>query len=1445
MQWSFPAAFLLALGVVPLILLLNSLRPKGPKLRVTALFLLEKVLRERPVGKRLGWLWHKNLPLVLQLLGALVLIAALADPALLGLGTAGRDVVAVVDLSGSMKARGESGSRFDQARSNLVSLINDIGAADRMMIIGAAAQPQVLQPFTTDRARLRAVAAELEPTDGAAPVKEAVLLAHSFLTEDGSDRVVVISDGAFEGIETLPWKSSYLELSQVAGGTDNVAIVGFQLRRLLGKDREYEIMVAVRNYTERPIRAPLLITIADQIVKRVLVTLRPLAREVFVYPYRGDLRGRATALLAVQDDFSTDDRGYLSFPEMRPTRVLYVGDGNPFFDRLFRYFPQITVARMDRLPQDRLTEQVAAYDVVVVDGVPAPPLTQGNFVLINTVPEGLPLRVVGRHERPRTIATADQDPLGKGLRLEDLYVKEALTLSGTGDGVALVQGANGPLIYAVESEGLKALVFAFDLQQSDLPFRVSFPLLMRNVFAWFRPRASEFPASQVAAGLPFTVPLRSKEDELRLRKPSGVMKTIAAPAMSATFDDTSEVGFYRFTGQHHEGEFAVNLFSEEESHIRPSYGSAVTGKTPGSATVQRIASALSLWPTFLVIVLLLLVFESFLAYRNRQSVYPLLLRLPALAVVVLALVNPRVFHKTNELDVVMGIDLSHSVGEASRERALRVVEQSERFLSPKVRLGVFSFAERPQWEFQPTAELPPFDLSLPDDRHTTDLAAALQGALAELSESRQGRVFLVSDANENKGNVRGLTALLRSHGVSVWSYPVSLSDGSNEVYLSDLVLPAAVNSGDTFEVKAALESIQTSLARVKLIRNGRVVADQEMTLNPGTNWLSFTESSSNRGSVTYEVLVEARGDSLPENNLLQGIVDVKGPARVLYIQGTAESRRFMAEALRVQGYEVVETVPESAKLTLPELSSYDLLIIDNVPAYRLSQVRMQRIERFVKDLGGGLIVLGGAKSYGAGGYYKSPLESVLPVEMRPPVRLELPHVALLFVVDKSGSMGGGPVGTTKLDLAKAATMASAELLNPTDELGVLAFDAELEWIVPFQSASEAEAIAERVATLKSDGGTNLHKAMVEGKRVLSGKAAAIKHVLVLSDGLTEKGDMVELVREMAQGRMTVSTVSIGGDADMALMTRIAQAGKGRSYVTVDPRTIPQIFTTETLMISRELLVEKTVKPSVADPGGPMSGLSNQPLPSIRGYVLTHPKPSAEVHLMAEDDPLLVSWRYGLGRVYAFTSDLSGRWGQAWVAWPSFPQWAGQMARLAVKKVSEDRMRTQFVREGDSVRAVVDLFSPENRPVNQLELKGLLTGSDEKLREESFRQIAPGRYEARFTAPPRGINLLTVVQQNRAAGELASSSTVPFIVPFSKEYSELTADAPLLQELARETGGEVLYDETLEEGLERLFAPGDGRPDSTQGTWWHLAALSLTLFLVDLAARTFTHRYGTA
>src|SRR4029453_7867405 len=146
-------------------------------------------------------------------------------------------------------------------------------------------------------------------------------------------------------------------------------------------------------------------------------------------------------------------------------------------------------------------------------------------------------------------------------------------------------------------------------------------------------------------------------------------------------------------------------------------------------------------------------------------------------------------------------------------------------------------------------------------------------------------------------------------------------------------------------------------------------------------------------------------------------------------------------------------------------------------------------------------------------------------------------------------------------------------------------------------------------------------------RGIATKQAANKHVIGVPDGLTDKADFHGLVQRMARDGITVSTVSVGNDPAVQLMADIAKEGKGKGYVALDPRTIPQIFTTEKLPISRDLLVEKLVTPSIVASVGPLKGIAQGNLPSLRGYVLTYPKPRAELLMKADTDPLLVSWRY--------------------------------------------------------------------------------------------------------------------------------------------------------------------------------------------------------------------------
>jgi Ca-activated chloride channel homolog len=1441
MVWAVPYALLLFFGAVPLILFLHSLKPKGFKVNTTTLFLWERVLKQRPLATRIGWLFRKNLLLILQILAAGLLIAALAGPSLLHFGAPSGDMVVVVDLSASMKAKGPLGTRFEAARREFLSLVDALSSGQKMMLIGAGAQPRLIVPFTANKQRLRDAGRNLVATDVSGRIKEAILFAHAFLKRGRPDHVVVISDGAFTGAEDFARQAAHLRFIKVDGGRDNVGIVGFEVRRYANRSSQYEVMVHVRNFTAKAIRAPLILTLGDTTLVQELVDIEPDGRRVLIYPLKGSLRGTLAARLEIDDDFATDNRAYLAVSDAPPVRLLYVGPGNPFLSSLLRFFPnvQVTVTQPGDPEASHFENQ---YDLVIFDRVPAPALTQGNFILINTVGPNLPLQVQGKGRNPRIIAPVTKHPITDGLSLADLQVRESLRVAVSGDGVVLARSPESPMLVALERGKLRVLFIAFDLMASDLPLRVAFPILFHNAIEWFQPQRAEFPAQKVQAGTPFALRLPVGDGDLEITIPSGKKEQLKVATSPLLFTDTFEAGLYSYKSASRQGYFAVNLFDEDESQITSRLNmSAANAGGRSQESSGATVTGFSLWPSLLVGVLMLLALELFLAFRSGVSLYPIVARGVALAALVLALVNPRIFKTTNALDVVLGVDLSRSVGQEGREKAREILEAASRNQSPETRTGLLMFGRSPEWEFLPRHNFPVADFAARLDREETDIQAALQAALAQVGEDRQGKILLLSDGNENRGETARVIPLLRSQGAQVWTLPVSLSRGRNEIYLSDLILPRRVDSAEGFEIIGKIESLRDAPAKVKLLRDGFLAREQQVQLKAGANQVNFHENLKERGSHTYELLVEARDDTLAENNLLQGVVEVQGPPRVLLLSAQRESQRVLSRVLQVQGYAVVESAPEGNPLTLPELSSFDLVILDNVPAFQLSYAKMETIEKYVRDLGGGLLVIGGSQSYGAGGYYRTPLERVLPVDMRPPARLDLPHVALLFVLDKSGSMGAGPEGSTKLDLAKAAAIAAADVMNPTDQVGILSFDAAWDWTLPFRPVGKGEWISEGLASLQSDGGTDLYKAMIEAHRGIATKQAAIKHVIVLSDGLTDKADFHGLVQRMARDAITVSTVSVGNDADVQLMADIAKDGKGRGYVALDPRTIPQIFTTETLLISRDLLVEKLVTPSVVSSVGPLKGIAQGNLPSLRGYVLTYPKARAELLMKADTDPLLVSWRYGLGRVMAFTSDLSGRWGKEWVAWQGFAQWASQLARDTLRKLIETRNRTDFQPEGESVKVMADLVSKDGNFLNHLKLKGNVTAPNQTTQEQIFQQTAPGRYEGKFTPSQRGIHFLTMYADGKAGEAPLPVVTVPYVAPYPKEYRELKPNMGLLSRLAEETGGEMLDPDKIAEGVKRLYTPTPGKGRRGQETWWPLAGLGLFFFLADLVLRSWPRK----
>ena len=330
---------------------------------------------------------------------------------------------------------------------------------------------------------------------------------------------------------------------------------------------------------------------------------------------------------------------------------------------------------------------------------------------------------------------------------------------------------------------------------------------------------------------------------------------------------------------------------------------------------------------------------------------------------------------------------------------------------------------------------------------------------------------------------------------------------------------------------------------------------------------------------------------------------------MLLVDSQSDQINELRWALEQQGLLVQTRPTEGIPQTLMELQRFDCVILSNVPATAMTLQQMEILRTYVQDLGGGLVMLGSDQSFGLGGYYKTTLEEILPVRSNFEKEKEKPNLAMVLVIDKSGSMGG-----QKIELAKDAAKGTVELLSPSDQIGVVAVDGASYWISELHSAADKAFVMDRVSTLEASGGTNIYPGLNDAYEALQATSAKLKHVILMTDGHSTPGDYEGIVRDLVAARITLSTVACGTEADQKLLEELAQTGGGRYYLCEDPRSVPQIFAKETMTASKSAINELPFLPQLIRPTPVLNGLELDTAPFLLGYVVTRPKPTSEVIL---------------------------------------------------------------------------------------------------------------------------------------------------------------------------------------------------------------------------------------
>jgi len=818
-------------------------------------------------------------------------------------------------------------------------------------------------------------------------------------------------------------------------------------------------------------------------------------------------------------------------------------------------------------------------------------------------------------------------------------------------------------------------------------------------------------------------------------------------------------------------------------------------------------------------------------HLSRKQIASGILRSLLILVLGLALADPKQMRHSDQVNVFFCLDISESIPVDQRLKAEAFIEQAAAAMQAEDQAGLIVFGRHPAVEVSLKKNFEAPNIKSIVDPHNTNIHDALQLAIGRLPRQGKNKIVLFSDGNENMPGSRNMAYLAGSLGVEIYPVPLATWFGQNEAFIKSLETPSDVALETPFEIRLVVISSVKNSGELLMVKNGSLLVRQPIALKAGTNVITLADTLSEPGLYLYKAVINFADDTFFQNNEGLSFTNGTRKARILYLTDKVPGSNHVIEALRVQGLDIdpqhIKNIPGS----LHGFVDYNAVILDNVSGRSISFSTMEQIERYVKDTGGGLIMLGGDTSFGAGYYKQTPVEKALPVFMDTPTDIKLSELYLIFVIDKSSSMTSSYKDKSKLEMAKIAAFSSIEMLSPIDSVGIVTFDTEFSWTVPITSAGERQKIAEYLSRIKEGGGTDLYPALKDVQKVLDPITAGRKHVIILSDGETQEADFQSLVQAMHTSGISISTVSIGQGANITLMRSIAEWGMGRSYYTDDPSSIPKIFTSETKIISKKTITEKTLQPVVNISDEILHGLGNERLPAIYGQVITYPKPGAKLLIETEQGPLMAAWQYGLGRSVAFTSDLSNRWGKDWVNWTHYGKFLSQMVKWVQRKETGRQFAAAIDRQGQKRNFIVDVTTAQNRFVNYLELNAnilLPSGNDQTV---AMEQIAPGRYAAAFPAEEIGAYYFSVYSSS--GEDAATPRTFGFGIPYTEEFNSTTVNEGLLKDLAATTNGELLSIDNISADL---FKNRSDIKQSATPIWPYLIVVFLLLLIADVAAR---------
>ncbi|MCK6475485.1 MAG: glutamine amidotransferase [Phycisphaerales bacterium] len=869
-------------------------------------------------------------------------------------------------------------------------------------------------------------------------------------------------------------------------------------------------------------------------------------------------------------------------------------------------------------------------------------------------------------------------------------------------------------------------------------------------------------------------------------------------------------------------------------------------------------------PVWLLLIPILGVLAWWMGRRSLAGLGPvtrwvaLVARLVVICLIAGAMAEPQWRTEAQDVSVTVIVDASESIPASVQKDIDRYVEEvaasgRER---PTDRLGLLTIAKDSFVQSLPSDKTDRLERQHVGALDGTNLAAGVRLAMAVVPPDAANRLLIISDGNETSGSVVQTAEAARAQGIPIDVLPLKYNYQS-EVLVDRLIAPSTARMGENVALRVVLQATAPTRGLLSILMNGQPVdldpdspaLGTAVELKAGPNVLSVPIRTREAGAQKFEAFFEPEigsggqviGDAVLQNNRAESITFVSGEGKVLVIREVAEDAAQLVEALTEARIATDVRTAEQMPATLPELASFDAIVLVNEPVDLFSLQQQEDLKQYVNDIGGGLVMVGGPRSFGAGGWIGSPLEDALPIRLDPPQKRQMPRGALALCIHSVEIPEG-------VYLGKKICESAVNALSRLDLIGINEFRMAtgVDWVYPLSEVGDGTAAKRAIQNLEFGDMPDFSPSLELALKSLVAAPAGQKHMIVISDG-DPSPPSTQLLQKFVNAKITISAVACATHSfsDQQTMQRMAQYTGGR-YYSVDPQNagvqIPQIFIKEAQTVKRSLIWEGTpFTPSIAAAGSePMRGITT--VPPVAGYVVSADREGlSQVTLRGkENDPILAQWQFGLGRVVTYTSDGATRWNPQWVQWPAYRQFWEQHLRWVMRPSGSANIRLTTETRGDETIVSVEALDPQGERLNFARFQGRVAAPDGSGQDITLRQVGPGRYEGRVRTAAAGSHVLSMryaaptTSPDGASQVLEGTVQAAISKPFADEFRSMQDNSALLRQVAELTKGRVM---TGDARADKLWARENlTMPVATRPIWMAAALTAIGLFVLDVGVR---------